>query len=624
MTTLRIPRAVASLFAAASLAVLPLTFAAPTAQAASGQCSFEWGIKNSYRSYIRGPIAKGAWKGDGIGFTGGETAPDGAFVFSPGKAQVDGDTVTIPFPGTLAFTGHDYGGGPLLDMTLSDWKVRASGTQAQILVDYVSYTSDMVDKTKKGDRITGDDTVLATINLNTPVDANAKAVDLTGSTYLAEGGHKLFMTYDVGTALDPASGTVATDGSCGSAGGTGTGNKGNRTLGTIKGNFTGFNKEAMAILSETNDTMNAMTTFMGNSEAFLDQLDSFQNRGQSTGNSAGSGSNTASTNSTTSGTGTSTGTGTASTGSGSGAGTSASTTGGGSAPAAGAPAAGGASQSGQPAKCDAVRAVTSANAAWAIKESFQSYITGSIAKGRWTLSGASHSGGKFQFTGSKGNVDTETKQGSVLYDGSVHFTGHNGVLDLKISNPEIHFNGNSGQIIAQVQSSNMEGKRRDFGRVAIANLQFSNLSVGDTVRGEASATLTSDGAHAFADFYEAGIQLAPISFSANLGGAGDCGAIGGSGASGNSSGGSGSNAQAAKDAMAQGTGADAGESGSAPGGDSATTGYDGTNKFKIKSAGESGASGFGDENALTYVLLILAAIAVAGGSMGRLVTNNPA
>ncbi|SQG63563.1 putative cell-surface hemin receptor [Corynebacterium renale] len=618
MTALRIPRAVAATLAAASIALLPVSFAAPHATAASGQCSFEWGIKQTYRNYIQGPIAKGGWKGNGIGFTGSETGADGAFVFTPGKAEVSGDTVTIPFPGTIAFTGHDYGGGPLLDMTLSDWKVRASGSQAEIMVDYVSYTSDMVDKTKKGDRISGDDIVIATINLEKPVDAQAKTVDLTGSTSLASGGHDLFLQYSVGETLDPARGVVTTDGTCAPGGGTGGGTgggKANRTLGTIKGNFSGFNKEAMAILSETNDTMNAMTTFMGNAEAFLDQLDSFQNRGKST--NSGSGTKSASTASTASTAATSGG-GAASTPARS---NSASTGGGASAPVASGSAAGGPSQSGQAAKCEAVRSVTSANAAWAIKESFQSYITGSIAKGRWTLSGASHSGGKFQFSGSKGNVDTETKQGSVLYDGSVHFTGHNGVLDLKISNPEIHFNGNSGQLIAQVQSSNMEGKRTDFGRVALANLQFSNLNVGDTVSGEASTVLTADGAKAFADFYEAGIALAPISFSAQLGGAGDCGAIGASGASGNSASGSGSNAQAAKDVMAQGTDADGSAPGSSP---SDTTGYDGTNKFKIKSAGESGASGFSDENALTYVLLILAAIAVAGGSMGRLATNNPA
>ena len=81
--------------------------------------------------------------------------------------------------------------------------------------------------------------------------------------------------------MDPTSGGVALDGSCGSGSGSGagTGPGSKRPLTTIDGNFTGFNKEAMSILSETNDTMNALTTFMGNTQAFLDEYESFVKRG---------------------------------------------------------------------------------------------------------------------------------------------------------------------------------------------------------------------------------------------------------------------------------------------------------------------------------------------------------
>ncbi len=58
---------------------------------------FQEQVPAAYRSYIQGQVAKGKWQKDGIGFTGSETGADGAFTFTPGKASVHGDTVTVPF-----------------------------------------------------------------------------------------------------------------------------------------------------------------------------------------------------------------------------------------------------------------------------------------------------------------------------------------------------------------------------------------------------------------------------------------------------------------------------------------------------------------------------------------------
>lgn len=43
-----------------------------------------------------------------------------------------------------------------------------------------------------------------------------------------------------------------------------------------------------------------------------------------------------------------------------------------------------------------------ATAEWGVKKSFQSYITGSIAKGAWTLDGVGYDNSRFQFTGNGG------------------------------------------------------------------------------------------------------------------------------------------------------------------------------------------------------------------------------
>ena len=67
-------RAIASSFVVSlgSLSAMAVAFA-PAAHAAE-HCTFNWGIKQSYRNYIQGPVAKGGWGADGIGFTGSEPA----------------------------------------------------------------------------------------------------------------------------------------------------------------------------------------------------------------------------------------------------------------------------------------------------------------------------------------------------------------------------------------------------------------------------------------------------------------------------------------------------------------------------------------------------------------------
>ncbi|KAB1889828.1 hypothetical protein F6W69_17545 [Microbacterium oxydans] len=76
---------------------------------------------------------------------------------------------------------------------------------------------------------------------------------------------------------------------------------------------------------------------------------------------------------------------------------------------------------------------------WAISSSFTDYITGNIAKGSIAVSdGATRSGGQFQFGQTVGgDFDVNTGLGSVVYRGSVRFTGHQGVLDVTVSNPSI-------------------------------------------------------------------------------------------------------------------------------------------------------------------------------------------
>ncbi|MDO4630813.1 MAG: HtaA domain-containing protein [Corynebacterium sp.] len=637
------------------MAALPLAFA-PQA-VAQGTCgTFNWGVKQTYRNYIKGPVAKGSWNLENVGFQGSETGADGAFVFNAEKSSVASATdVNIPLQGKLNFRGHNYGGDDLLDMTIYDLRLEVKGNKAQLIGSYDSYESDMVDTSHRGAKIEGRGVALVDINLSAAANTSSGTVNMAGNTALTSEGAKLFLAYKVGEAMDPTSGSITVNGDC--AGGSGTNSGGNsggtKTLNKITGNFSGANKEVMDIVSETNDTMNGLTTFMGNAQEFKKQVTAFANDGKTASGTSGtttsgtttSGTTTSGTTTsgtTTSGTGdsgssgdtgTSGGTGTTGTTGGTGASGLAATAG--TACASGSTGAAGGSSGGTAGGTDVctaegARGVQSAKADWGVKKSFQSYITGSIAKGKWTLTGVTHSNGQFHFTGKNGAIDPKAKSGTVGYGGTMLFTGHNGVLHLVISNIEIQFKGNSGSLIADVQSSDTSGKRSNFGRVALGSLSFTTLNVSDSrASGAATVSLSEAGAKAFADFYQPGTQLDPISFEASLGAAANCAQ--GQGSSAATSAGGTSGGAAAAEALkngggTSGTGDSLGStSGDGTSGDSSTSGYqNGSNKFKVKSAGAGGTSGSMEMTPMMYLLLAVAAFVVGGGSMGRLVMNNPA
>lgn len=614
----------------------PLAFA-PAAHAQSN-CSFNWGIKQTYRNYIKGNIAKGNWdSSSGVGFTGSATGADGAFVFTPGKATITSATeATIPMQGTLHFKGHNYTGLDLLDMKLSDIKVVVKGSSADIVVDYQSYESDMVDKTKRGNPINGDDVTIATIALNNAPNTDSGTVDLSGNTTLTQGGKQLFISYSVGEALDPTSGSVKLDGSCGGSGGSsgsggsgasgGSGDVCKNAFGKVSGEFSGANKEAMGTLAEINDTLGGINTLMCNALEFKKTVESFSGskdkNTQSAGGAAGT-STQASASGTTGGTGGTSGQTSGSGTGGSGATGGVSTTSGASGGLSAGSAQAASAASSDVCSAEGAKGVQQAKAAWGVKKSFQSYITGSIAKGKWTLSNVQHSNGEFHFTGNSGAVDTAKKSGTIAFGGGMKFTGHNGVLNLQITNMEIQFNGNSGALIAEVVSSDTSGKVTNFGRVALGNLQFSSLNISDnSASGTASVSLTDAGSKAFAEFYEPGTQLDPISFQAGLGASANCASGQGSAAASSAAGGSGAGAKAAELKNSGEAGGDV----SFDEDSTSTEGYEsGANKFKIKNASASTNGVGGTElSPGMYVLLALAAFVVAGGSMGRLVVNNPA
>lgn len=163
--------------------------------------------------------------------------------------------------------------------------------------------------------------------------------------------------------------------------------------------------------------------------------------------------------------------------------------------------------------------IKSANLGWGVRDSFRNYVRGGIANGSWELNGTSYSSDAFNWSNGTGTF--KNGKGSISFSGSVRFTGHHGILDTTIANPRLEINGNSGILYATMTSNDPSGKATNYGEVALLKVDLSGLqSSADAVSvNGAATTLTAEGAKAFAGFYEAGKDMAPLSFSAAINGA---------------------------------------------------------------------------------------------------------
>ncbi|MFB6785770.1 HtaA domain-containing protein [Streptomyces olivaceus] len=165
---------------------------------------------------------------------------------------------------------------------------------------------------------------------------------------------------------------------------------------------------------------------------------------------------------------------------------------------------------------------------WGIKSSFQSYVTGPIAKGSYSLTGgaATVGGSAFRFHSATGTYDAGTGAFRAAFSGGVHFTGHRtdsgtDQLDLTLSRPTVSVSGSTGTLYLDVVS-----KAKDTGAVTTSRqVPFAALSLGgidmkgggDTVAlNNLPATLTAEGARSFAGYYTAGTALDPVSLSADV------------------------------------------------------------------------------------------------------------
>ncbi|EHN73427.1 membrane protein, partial [Streptomyces coelicoflavus ZG0656] len=181
------------------------TSASPSAPASAAPAKGEiadgtlgWGVKESFRSYVVGNIAKGR-----VTVSGGavQAAGNGAFTFkdATGTYDTDADRLTATFQGAVNFKGHESGGTYGLDLTLSNLKATLDGGTGTLTADVNSL----------GTRTEG--VVLADLEAKSgdlKADRNVITVDGIAAT-VTDAGAKVFGNYPAGTALDPVGLSVA-------------------------------------------------------------------------------------------------------------------------------------------------------------------------------------------------------------------------------------------------------------------------------------------------------------------------------------------------------------------------------------------------------------------------------
>jgi hypothetical protein len=182
-----------------------------------------------------------------------------------------------------------------------------------------------------------------------------------------------------------------------------------------------------------------------------------------------------------------------------------------------------------PAASAAPVTVTGGTIDWGVKASFRSYITSPIAAGTITMgSPATQAAGNgiFTFPVTGGAYDpADGTAPDADGDGSVHFSGHDGLLDVLISDVRVDLSGAGAFVVADVTSKEFidtttEGPSHTYDDVQLAQLDLTSITpttgAGTVSYADVPTALTAAGEPAFGGFYTAGTAFDPISFTLNL------------------------------------------------------------------------------------------------------------
>ncbi|WP_263170896.1 HtaA domain-containing protein [Streptomyces sp. SCSIO ZS0520] len=158
---------------------------------------------------------------------------------------------------------------------------------------------------------------------------------------------------------------------------------------------------------------------------------------------------------------------------------------------------------------------------WGFKESFRKYLLSPIAQGRIEVADGAEQApdnGPFTFTGGTGSYDTGTHAVDTAFRGGVHFWGHNGTLDITLSDLKLATTGTAGSITADVTTGKEGEKPATDQDVPLAGIDLSEVQPGQGEGGamvfqDIPAKLTKEGAAAFQGFYQEGTALDPATLT---------------------------------------------------------------------------------------------------------------
>ncbi|MER7707626.1 HtaA domain-containing protein [Kitasatospora sp. NPDC097605] len=188
---------VAALAALLTVALLPGQAVAAEGRVSGGR--LDWGIKQSFLTYVTGPIAQGKWSLNG----GAATVAGNGFRFHSAAGTYDpaSGALSAAFSGGVRFTGHQENGANALDLSIGRLTFRAAaGGGAGLYADVSSKSRETGQVSSAGQAKIADLSLAG-------VDLRGAAGTLTLSNVpatLTDAGAKAFAGfYTAGTALDP-------------------------------------------------------------------------------------------------------------------------------------------------------------------------------------------------------------------------------------------------------------------------------------------------------------------------------------------------------------------------------------------------------------------------------------
>ncbi|MET8697296.1 HtaA domain-containing protein [Kitasatospora sp. NPDC004723] len=188
---------VAALAALLTVALLPGQAVAAEGRVSGGR--LDWGIKQSFLTYVTGPIAQGSWALTG----GAATVAGSGFRFHSATGTYDpaSGALSAAFTGGVRFTGHQESGANALDLSIGRLTFRAApGGSAGLYADVSSKSRET------GQVSNASQAKIADLSL-AGVDLRGAAGTLTLNNVpatLTDAGAKAFSGfYTAGTALDP-------------------------------------------------------------------------------------------------------------------------------------------------------------------------------------------------------------------------------------------------------------------------------------------------------------------------------------------------------------------------------------------------------------------------------------